>query len=150
MVSALLNTLFQMFRWLGRRTVSETILDSTGMHRLRLVERRVWVVDVKNNFIPGYDFHSVQWHSSDGSRWTKELVLSSRDFRRNCPSRRFVSDIAEFEPATGTAILKFGEVDLISEKGVRWCNYSWRRWDLWQNSQIEVIRHCKFPKEKFK
>ncbi len=98
----------------------------------------------------GY-FHSLVWLAQHKHRWVRRAVIAQKNFQSNNPTDRWVSEIHSFDSESGTAVILVAELD--QPKGARTfthCNYSWRKWDLIRNTEIEVLQRCRHPKEKYR
>jgi hypothetical protein len=81
------------------------------------------------------------------------VVITQTDFQRGTDRERWVHDLHSFDPTTGHAIIKVGEMEVPSNKagpgGLRRCVYSWREWDLRANSELRILRLCQEPFEEY-
>src|SRR5687767_494747 len=123
------------------------IVDTAGQNRLllRSVERLL------PNLPAGakaYDFHSLVWEVRERDSWIQRTVIPQSDFARD-GSRRWVAELHRFDPSNGTAIIRVGEEQPPEAGGHVHVEYSWREWDLNQNREIRVIRHCADPFEPY-
>jgi hypothetical protein len=90
--------------------------------------------------------HSIAWQRFEDGSWVDHLTITHRKFQGDHPHRRWISELHSFEPESGTAILKIAEGNAPegSRTGVMYI-YSWRKWDLTNNREIEVIGVCEDP-----
>jgi hypothetical protein len=100
----------------------------------------------------GY-FRALVWSTGHGRDWRCRVVITQADFQRGADKERWVSALHSFDPATGRAIIKVGEMDRPPHKagpgGFSRCIYSWREWDLLANSELRVLRACEDPFEEY-
>jgi len=113
----------------------------------------------------GLDFHSLVWESNRGGQWRSRSVLSARQAAKNV--RSWVCDLHSFDPATGTAVVRVGQMrtdeaaepSWLKEVNERirevypqsgrgsWCEYSWVIWNLRDRKAEKTLRVCKLPNE---
>src|ERR1700759_1030521 len=92
------------------------------------------------------NFSALVWSSEDGDEWRCRVVITRRDFECGRDRERGISELHSFDPSLGRAIIQVGEREVPREqadpRGFRRCVYSWRRWDLLANRELEVLRVC--------
>ena len=122
-----------------------SVVDSSGYDRLRLVYV-VRYIDGQEGH--GYDFDSIVWDRRSNGIWEEQKKITQEDFENNTDRDRWVSDIHSFDASTNSAILKIGEGD--APRGADAINiiYSWRKWDIETNTELEFFYECQ-PNELF-
>ena len=97
----------------------------------------------------GLDFHSLAWERRSLFRWQPHITLKQSDFDLPSKHPRWVSDIHSFDSLRGEAILKIAEGDAPDNAPRMNVNYSWRKWDLVHNRELDRLRECATPFEAF-
>ena len=97
----------------------------------------------------GWDFHSVVWERRGLIRWRPYIVLTQRAFELPSKCPRWVSEVHSFDPGRGEAVLKVAEGDAPDNAPIVRINYSWRRWDLTYNREVERLQECADPFDAF-
>jgi hypothetical protein len=95
----------------------------------------------------GSDFHSLVWERRRGDAWERRQSISRDDFMWRHPYRRWISELHFFDPESACAIIQVGEIPTSSGSGT--VQYSWRRWNLLNNAEVELIRVCESPFEPY-
>src|SRR5215510_11378225 len=120
--------------------MEDRITSSDGNHRLTL------------QYDDGY-FRALIWSSGHDTDWRCRAVITQTDFQGNNDRERWVQELHSFDPATGRAIIRVGEMEVPADKpgpdGFRRCIYSWREWDLLANREVRVLRVCESPFEEY-
>lgn len=125
----------------------ETEIAPTGVDRLIL---QGWeTVSLLNPNEKSYDSHSIVWQRLKNGDWIDYVTISQDDFQRGHANRRWIHKIHDFDPASGTAILKVGEGDAPENSAAISYIYSWREWDLKNNRELKLIHVCDNPFEPF-
>ena len=91
---------------------------------------------------------ALAWTVKVGTNWNPVVEISSAEFQNGNPNDRWVAEIFSFDARGGTAIIKVAE-DCPSADRHSSVVYSWRKWDLRQNKEIQILRICKDPFEPF-
>lgn len=99
----------------------------------------------------GLYFHSLVWEHLDDDIWREHRIIKREEFDTGITAERWVSALHSFDPACGEAVIKIGEklrrpADSMPPEG--WSTrvvYSWRRWDLLRNKEIELLTVCEEP-----
>ena len=98
-------------------------------------------------------FRALVWSSERGGEWHCRVVITQADFECDCDRERWPNALHSFDPATGCAIIKVGEMEVPRDKagpgGFRRVVYSWREWDLLANRELRVLRVCEDPFEEY-
>jgi hypothetical protein len=97
----------------------------------------------------GLDFHSLAWERRGSFRWQPHITLKQSNFALPSKHPRWVCDIHSFDSLRGEAILKIGEGDAPDNAPRMKASYSWRRWDLVHNEELDRLRECANPFESF-
>ena len=119
------------------------------------MESRMTISSGNDRLTLQYDeghFRALVWSFEHDREWRCRVVITQTDFQRGAKNDRWVDDLHSFDPATGHAIIKVGEMGLPPyEVGpdVRRCIYSWREWDLLANCEVRVLRVCEEPFEEY-
>jgi len=96
-----------------------------------------------------YDAHSLVWQRLKNGSWADQLTITQDEFQKASPYRRWISAIHSFDPESARAILKIAEGDAPMNSSAVTYIYSWREWDLRNNTEIKTIRVCADPFEPF-
>jgi hypothetical protein len=98
----------------------------------------------------GSDFHSLVWESEEGDFWRERAVITKQQFEAGTNRERWVSALDSFDPKTGNAVIKVAESNVPTNiQGVVSIIYSWRKWNLLTNAEVQFIRVCRDPFEKY-
>lgn len=158
------SALMALMHWNGRRVDQATVESGTDRLRLRFTEdgpiarrllpRYVIRADPASGkreriVANGLDFHSLIWERHDGSSWGRYRSISATRFQARSRNRQWVSDIHCFDAGQGTAILKIAEAHQQPGSPLTMIFYSWRKWDLRTNREMEFLRQCSFPTERY-
>jgi hypothetical protein len=85
----------------------------------------------------GADFHSLVWESFDGTTWSEQGSISKASFEAGGSTERWVSEIDSLDPVKWSAIIKVAEGDAPPGSPTINYVYSWRRWSLTKNAELE-------------
>lgn len=119
----------------------ETVTDELNQNRLILMY-------IPSKLDPqGYDFYGIAWDQFVGGSWINKLLIREKDFD-NGTHRKFISNIHSIKH-NGEAILKIGESDNPRDSRSCTIRYSWRKWDLTNNAQLEYIKSCINPFDNY-
>ena len=133
------------------------VADATGTNELVLYDTvRPWLLGNGED----HEFHSLVWKVKSGSNWTEKATISRDAFMAGksraaglpFTSGRWVNDINSLNPNSGTAIIKVAEDSAPVTNGSTIaiaCVYSWREWNLLTNGEVQLLRVCKDPFEKY-
>jgi hypothetical protein len=120
--------------------MSLSITSAEGVHRLSL------------QCAEGH-FQALVWTFEANGLWECRVVITRTEFERGAEKERWVSELHSFDPASGTAIVKVGEMEVAPEKagprGFRRCLHSWREWSLLNNKEVRLLRRCEDPNESY-
>jgi hypothetical protein len=127
--------------------VTETVNDTGGSERLAL---KKWeVTHYTEPDVTEYYAHSLVWQVFKGGSWKDFKTIKQADFQRGSIHERWISHLHSFDAKSGTAVLKIGEADAPPNAAHISIIYSWRKWDLKSNAELEMIRVCSGPFEPF-
>ena len=131
---------------IGDIKVSETVDASSGRDRLKLLQ----IVGTEDG---GMYFHSLLWEKQFGHEWRKHHEVTQDDFQWRHPNRRWVAQIHSFLPDQGRAIVQVGEGNkpmypIYPGRGTAYF-YSWRLWDLLNNTELKRLKDCDDPFEPY-
>jgi len=132
------------------RVIQREITDSSGSNKLILVDRECQSIWGWARHRRLYDFDSLVWRSSTAGKWHDRIAISQAAFQRDCPRRRWVSELYSFNPTNGAAVIKVAEGDK-PEGAAATIHYvySWREWNLPSNVQVRVLKVCSDPFQKY-
>ena len=125
-----------------------TVTDRGGEHRLVLNYVEVQLPNPKPRN-KGLDFHSLVWEVKDGTEWKSKIVVSQADFQQSADHRRWISRVHSLRADEGHAIFQVGEEGTPDVTGAVHMTYSWREWDLINNSEVRTIQICESPFEVY-
>jgi len=123
----------------------DELISAGGADRLLL--RVVIDPDDADLKLQGFNFHSLVWEIRQGNLWFEQVVITAADFQQSNDLPRWVSEVHQWNPDSGVAVLKIGEEQLPDAQAVTWVQYSWREWDLRTNREVGVLRVCRSPSE---
>jgi hypothetical protein len=123
---------------------SKEVSDKSGTNRLALVYVSTGPGPSPNS--ESFDFHSLVWRAKAGTNWIDRVLITKTDFEAGAARRRWISELASFDPSTGNAIIKVAEGGDTNGSAVL---YSWREWSMTSNAEVRVLRVCKEPFEPF-
>ena len=95
----------------------------------------------------GWDFDAITWERRKAIRWRAHVTITQADFDLPNKHQRWVSEMHSFDSLRGEAILKIAEGDAPHDAERIAYSYSWRRWDLVHNREIERLQECANPGE---
>src|SRR5262249_35925237 len=125
---------------------SQEVVDQSGTNRLALIYVSAGPGPVADS--ESFRFHSLAWQTKAGTNWSDRVVITKADFEATSPRRPWVSEIHSIDPSVGTAIIKVAE-NTPPTNGATLCVYSWREWNLTNNTEVRLLRVCKEPFEPF-
>ncbi|HTE91492.1 MAG TPA: hypothetical protein VK639_21260 [Terriglobales bacterium] len=91
------------------------------------------------------DFHSLVWETRAEGDWRAKSTISRSDFQGSHKHRRWVSELHSIDPKEGSAIIQVGEADRPESENSFTVLYSWRRWNVATNIEIERLQDCESP-----
>ncbi len=130
----LLSTLF--VTGCDRVSQHDSVTDASGTERLVL------------NFIgtsSGSDFHSLVWSVRRDTGWVPNVTITREAFEADRANIRWVSELHSLDAENGVAIIKVAEGDAPWNSPSVYYNYSWRRWDLISNRELDRLQECTSP-----
>ena len=130
----LLSTLF--VTGCDRVSQHDSVTDASGTERLVL------------NFIgssSGSYFHSLVWSVHRDTGWVPNVTITREAFEADRANVRWVSELHSLDAENGVAIIKVAEGDSPWNSPSVNYNYSWRRWDLISNREVERLQECTSP-----
>ena len=120
------------------------VIDGSGFNRLSLL----YESNVFQGKECGYNFHSLVWEVKKDNHWVVRKIIKEEDFDSDPVHRKWVSELHSFDPVTAQAIIKVAEGDAPRNENQHFV-YSWRKWDLAINKQIELLNVCNDPFENY-
>lgn len=127
--------------------IVETVVATSGVDRLIL---KNWeTVSPLNPAERSRDSHSLVWQRNSGSAWTDYILITQKDFQSGRSHSRCIVSVHDFDPASGTAIIKVAEGDAPESATFVSYIYSWREWDLKGHRELKTIHVCADPFEPF-
>lgn len=118
-----------------------TVTDANETHRVTL--------NYFGSRKEGYDFHSLVLEKKNNNIWTPKKEITQEAFQANHNKRRWVSKLYSFDPINGHAIIQVAEGDTPIGSSSTSFYYSWRKWDLLQNRELETLQECNDPFEPY-
>jgi hypothetical protein len=116
------------------------------------MEDRTTITEGQDRLTLEYDegyFRALIWSCEHGREWRCRVVITQADFQRDSDRERWVSALHSFDPVSGRAIIKVGEMEAPLPNGFELCIYSWREWDLLANRELQTLRVCEDPCEEY-
>ena len=128
-------------------TTQAKVVDDSGNNRLllRFIEEPM---PGHGEDATAYDFHSLVWEVRNDGAWKAKAVVTQAAFQQGSPRRRWVSEIHSLDPM-GLAIIKVAEEKPGKAPGSYLVEYSWRKWDVGKNQEVQLLRVCRDPFEAF-
>jgi hypothetical protein len=118
-----------------------TVTDANGEHRLSL-----FYITRGDR---GFDFHSLVWEQKTNGIWKTRVEIAQSVFEADCENRRWVSKLHSLDSARGCAILQIAEGDAPKSSRLICYRYSWRKWNLNQNREVEFLQKCMNPAQPY-
>ena len=137
-----------------KRVLKHVTTDPAGLNRVAISERHVASYDDVIHGRHSCLFESLVWQTNAGGRWVNRVVIPQTAFQKGfqdgSPQGRWVTEIHSFNPEKGTAIIKVGEIEILTDSPRRIrSNFSWREWSLLTNGEVRLVRSCTNRNEKY-
>jgi len=135
----------------GQKYIKQLVMDGPQSAQLQLIYVMSTSITTSGKMMYGGDFNSLVWLVQKKHRWVRHAVITKKHFQGNYPTGRWVSEVHSFDSVSGTAIIQVAENDQPrAARTIIHCNYSWRNWDLIENSEIDVLQRCRLPAKKYR
>jgi len=121
----------------GDLVTKAEIKSLSGTERLRLI-----YAEAESD---GLDFHSLALETLEQEGWKAIRVITQDQFQGQNQRRRWISDLHSFSPSNERAIVQIAEGDRPQGSFVVSYVYSWRRWNLAENSELALLKVCQSP-----
>jgi hypothetical protein len=96
----------------------------------------------------GFDeFYSLLWDSLTLSGWQTKVLLTAEQFQGSHPSQRWIADLHSIQPENGLAVILVAEDNHQLSSSSDGYIYSWRIWDIVENSEVVRLKDCHTPSE---
>lgn len=96
-----------------------------------------------------YDFHSLVWEFRESGRWRTRRVISAGEFASGAERQRWINGLHRLDPASGQALIRVAEADRPQPAPQLRLYYTWRRWDLLNNRELEKLQLCGRPDAEY-
>lgn len=96
-----------------------------------------------------YDFHSLVWEYRKNGDWMQHKLITAAEFESGAVRRRWVNGLHSLDPVHGHAIIRVAEADRPQPAPQLRLYYSWRRWDLLNNRELEKLQLCARPDSEY-
>lgn len=96
-----------------------------------------------------YDFHSLLWEYREGGQWLHRRIITAAEFESGAIRRRWVNGLHGLDPVRGHAVIRVAEADRPQPAPQLRLYYSWRRWDLLDNREMEKLQLCARPDSEY-
>ncbi|MDB5978586.1 MAG: hypothetical protein JWR07_5346 [Nevskia sp.] len=96
-----------------------------------------------------YDFHSLVWEYREGDAWFTRRSISAAEFEDGSVRARWVNGVHSFDPVLGHAVIRVAEADRPRPTPQLRLHYTWRRWDLLDNREVEKLQLCARPDSEY-
>lgn len=96
-----------------------------------------------------YDFHSLLWEYRESAQWLRRRIISAAEFEDGATRRRWVNGLHSLDPVRGHAVIRVAEADRPQPAPQMRLHYSWRRWDLLGNREVEKLQLCARPDAEY-
>ncbi len=96
-----------------------------------------------------YDFHSLLWEYRENRQWLVRRIIAAAEFEDGAIRRRWVNGLHGLDPVHGQAIIRVAEADRPQPAPQLRLYYSWRRWDLLNNREVEKLQLCARPDSEY-
>ena len=83
-----------------------------------------------------------------GGRQAVNLVLG-REFQDGAERLRWINGLHRLDPASGQALIRVAEADRPQPAPQLRLHYTWRRWDLLNNRELEKLQLCGRPDAEY-
>ena len=96
-----------------------------------------------------YDFHSLAWEYRESGQWHRRRIVTAAEFESGAERQRWVNGLHRLDPASGQAVIRVVEADRRQPAPQVRLYYSWRRWDLLNNREVEKLQLCARPDAEY-
>ncbi len=96
-----------------------------------------------------YDFHSLAWEFRESGRWRTRRIISAAEFQDGAERLRWINGLHRLDPASGQALIRVAEADRRQPAPQVRLHYTWRRWDLLNNRELEKLQLCGRPDAEY-
>jgi len=96
-----------------------------------------------------YDFHSLLWECRENRRWLTRRIIAAAEFEDGAMRRRWVNGLHSLDSRLGQAVIRVAEADRLDPAPQLRLHYSWRRWDLLDNRELEKLQLCAHPDSEY-
>lgn len=116
------------------------IFGPSGSDRLRLLHE---------SDEDGYDeFYTLFWDSLTLAGWQTKARLTGENFQGSNHSQRWIADIHSLQPENGLAVILVAEGNRKPDSPSIEYLYSWRLWNIVDNSEVARLKDCRTPCEQ--
>ena len=116
------------------------IFGPSGSDRLRLLHE---------SSEDGYDeFYTLSWDSLNVTGWKTKAKLTAEEFQGSHTYDRWIADIHSLQPENGFAVILVAEGKPKSDSPSFEFIYSWRIWNIVENSEVVRLKDCYTPCEQ--
>ena len=122
--------------YMNREFISlKEIFGPSGSDRLRLLHE---------SSEDGYDeFHTLSWDSLTVTGWQSKAKLTAEEFQGSHLYDRWIADLHSLQPENGLAVILVAEENRKSDSSSIEYIYSWRLWNIVENSEVVRLKDCR-------
>ena len=96
-----------------------------------------------------FDFHTLAWEYRESGEWRTRRIITAAEFESGAERRRWVNGLHRLDPVRGEAVIRVAEADRPYPAPQLRLHYSWRRWDLLNNREVEKLQLCARPDAEY-
>jgi hypothetical protein len=97
----------------------------------------------------GFDeFRTLFWDTLSVTGWQTKARLTGEQFQGSYPFQRWIADLHSIQPENGLAVILVAEGNRKPSSPTLDYIYSWRLWDIVENSEVARLIDCQTPCER--
>jgi hypothetical protein len=94
------------------------------------------------------EFYTLFWDSLTLTGWQTKVLLTPEQFQGSNPSQRWIADLHSIQPENGHAVILVAEDNDNASSSSTDCIYSWRIWDVVENTEVMRLKDCNTPSDQ--
>jgi len=88
------------------------------------------------------EFYTLSWDSLTMKGWQTKVRLTGEQFQGSHNAQRWIADVHSIQPENGLAVILVAEDNHQSSSSSEGYIYSWRIWDIVENSEVVRLKDC--------
>jgi hypothetical protein len=93
------------------------------------------------------EFYTLSWDSLTLKGWQTKVRLTGEQFQGSHDTQRWIADLHSIQPENGLAVILVAEDNHQLSSSSDGYIYSWRIWDIVENSEVVRLKDCHTPSE---